>query len=295
MQTVSMMARYVPLNRIGAFTGVPASTAWRYDKDVLEAELPPPDFDNIRAILIDEKSVRRGHAYVTLVLNADTGELLHMEEGRKKASLESFFEKLTTIQKSSIEAVCIDRNGTYAAVINKCLPDAAIVYDKFHLIANLNEKVNDVRKAEYNKADAQMKGVMKGQRFNLMRNPENLLDKHVKPLNELLAMNESINIAYLLKDQFRFVWEYKYTAWARKYLEQWLDWAYESELQPVIQFARGVQRDMERIVSWCKYPITNGRIEGFNSIVSRIIFKCRGIRSLDYLWLKLRQESLLQM
>lgn len=292
MRYVSLLSRFVPLDCMEMLVGVPAATAWRYDKDVLEADLPEPCLDGIKAILVDEKSVRKGHNYVTLVLNAETGELLHMMEGKKKESLSAFFDKLNPAQKASIEAVCIDRNGAYAAAIEEGLPHAQIVYDKFHLMNSLNQAVNEVRKDEFREADNEMKGVIKGQRFNLLRHPENLEASHVQPLSTLLNMNETINIAYLLKDQFRFVWDYVTKGWARRYLKQWIEWAYESEIGPIVRFAKGVERDIERIISWCQFRITNGRIESFNSTVSKIIFKARGIRSLEYLYLKLRQESL---
>lgn len=293
MRYVSLLARYVPLDAMVSLVEVPAATAWRYDKDVLEADLPEPDLDDIKAILVDEKSVRRGHKYVTLVLNAETGELLHMVEAKKKGSLEAFFDKLSDEQKASIEAVCIDRNGAYAAAVKEGLPHAEIVYDKFHLLNSLGKAIDEVRKEEYRAATGEMKNVIKGQRFNLLRHPENLAPSGHLALQGLLEINEKINTAYLLKDQFRFVWNYQKRGWARRYLTQWIRWVRESEIEPLIRFAKGVERDMERIVSWCDHRITNGRIEGFNSTVSRLIFKARGIRSLDYLYLKLRQESLL--
>jgi transposase len=293
MRLVSQLARFVPFDAMAGLVGVPGATAWRYDMDVLEADLPEPCLDGIEAILVDEKSVRRGHNYVTLVLNAETGELLHMIEQKKKGSLEAFFDKLDGKQKASIKAVCMDRNGAYAAAVEEGLPDAEIVYDKFHLMANLGKALDEVRRDEYRTAEGEMKNVIKGQRFNLLRHPENLVPSGEIALGNLLEMNEKINVAYLLKDQFRFVWDYTKPGWARKYLEQWIAWVRESKVEALIRFANGVERDMERIVSWCKHRITNGRIEGFNSTVSRIIFKARGIRSLPYLYLKLRQESLL--
>jgi transposase len=293
MRFVSLLVRYVPLDAVVSLVAVPAATAWRYDMDVLKADLPEPDLDGIEAILVDEKSVRRGHNYVTLVLNAETGELLHMSEGKKKKSLEEFFDKLDDRQKSSIKAACIDRNGAYASVIEEQLPGAEIVYDKFHLLSNLGKAVDEVRRDEHRVADEEMKNVIKGQRFNLLRHPENLTPSGELKLHGLLEINEKINITYLLKDQFRFVWDYQKPGWARKYLKQWVAWVRESGVDAMIRFANGIERDIERIVSWCKHRITNGRIEGFNSTVSRIIFKARGIRSIDYLFLKLRQESLL--
>lgn len=295
MRFVSELARHVPFDMMPALVEVPAATAWRYDKEVLEADLPKPDFDGIQAILVDEKAVRRGHNYVTVVLNAETGELLFMTESKKKAALAAFFEQLNEQQKASIQAVCIDRNGAYAAAINEHLPHAAIVYDKFHLMANLNQALDEVRREEFKKADGEMKHIIKGQRFNLLRHPENLPHEGGKSLQGLLNINEKINKAYLLKDQFRFVWDYRSAGWAKRYLKQWIDWVYESEIAPLVRFAKGVERDMDRIVSWCKHRITNGRIESFNSKISQVIFKARGIRSLDYLFLKMRQESILRM
>ena len=98
------------------------------------ATLPAPKLDGIRAVLVDEKSIGKGHQYLTVVLNADTGEVLHLAEGKRKASLQGFFVKLTKKQKESIKAVGIDRAGAYKAVVEKGLPHAKIVYDKFHLL-----------------------------------------------------------------------------------------------------------------------------------------------------------------
>jgi len=294
MRYVSQLARFVPFDAMRALNEVPAATAWRYDKDVLEADLPEPDFDNLEALLIDEKAVRKGHGYVTLVLNARTGELLHLHEGKKKESLEAFFDKLTEEQKASIKAVCIDRNGAFRSVIKQKLPDAEIVFDKFHLLANLNGVIDEIRREEIRKAEGENKNVIKGQRYNLLRHPENLSPSGELALSALLNINENLSVAYVLKDQFRLVWTYQTAGWARRNLKQWIAWAKDSGIGPMVRFARGIQRDIEQIVSWCRFRITNALIEGFNSIISRVILKTRGIRSLDYLFLKLRQESLLQ-
>ena len=98
MRYVSLLSRHVPFEAMPMLIEVPKTTAYRYDLDVLKADLPEPDFDGIRAILIDGKAVHKGHGYVTCVPNADTGELLHLHEGKKKASLEAFFDKLTVAQ-----------------------------------------------------------------------------------------------------------------------------------------------------------------------------------------------------
>jgi len=115
-----------------------------YDKEVLQKDLPPPDLDDLRTLLIDEKAVRRGHNYVTIVLNGDTGELLYMAEGKKREVIDQFFAQLTVEQKNRVEAVGIDRSGAYQSSVEEHLPEAAIVYDRFHLMLNLNQAVDEV-------------------------------------------------------------------------------------------------------------------------------------------------------
>lgn len=269
------------------------ATAWRWDKDVLERTLPPPRLDGLRVLLIDEKSVGRGHSYVTLVLDADNGELLHMATGRKKEALEAFFAKLSEAQKASIEAVCMDRLGSYHAVVTEQLPRAAIVFDKFHIIANYKAQVTDeVRRAEARKAGAEQKELFKGQRFNLLRNPENQTPEQRASLKDLMALNENLATVYVLGDALRSLWTYSRPADAIRCLERWVNWAMDSAIPQLEKFAKGILRDAVEIVSFCLYPISNGAMEAFNNLVARILHRCCGIRNLEYLWLKLRQESL---
>jgi transposase len=175
MRRVSQMAKHVPVTAVAEMMSFGESTVRRYDMAVLKEDLPEPKLDGLRVLIIDEKSIRRGHGYLTLVLNGEMGELLQMAEGKKKASLESFFEKLTEEQKASIEAVCIDRAGSYQSVVGEQIPKAAIVYDHFHL--NLNTAVDEVRRQEWRKAKEEDKLFIKGNRFILLANEENLDDK----------------------------------------------------------------------------------------------------------------------
>jgi len=198
-------------DKVSEFVPISADTARRWDKQVLMATLSEPKLDGLRAILVDEKSIGKGHQYLTVVLNADTGEVLHLAEGKRKASLQGFFEKLTEEQKASIKAVGIDRAGVYKAVIEEELAHADIVYDKFHLIANYNAVIDKIRRGEWRAAGEQDKTFIKGQRYNLFRNPENLYPveyihatipwgepEQEASLKKLLAMNESLNKAYVL-------------------------------------------------------------------------------------------------
>lgn len=289
---VSRLCRFMPLSHIHDVVPVSAATAYRWDKAHLEKTLAPPCLDGLRVLLIDEKAVRKHYGFVTLVMNGETGELLHWAEGKKKESLEPFFEQLSDEQKRGIQAVAIDRNGAYYQVVRQQIPQAAVVYDKFHLLQNYHKVLDRIRNAEYRKASAEDQKVIKGQRFNLYRNPENLSPEQARDLQALLALNENLSTAYVLKDALKRLWTYRYPACALKYLAQWVGWARESAIPVLVQFAEGLWRDRQEIVAYCRHPITTGRLEGFNNTVSRFIHRACGVRDLNYFFLKMRQESL---
>ena len=290
---VSTLARHMPLSSVGELLGISESNVYRWDREVLEKNLPEPNLDELKYLLVDEKSVRRGHNYVTLVMNGENGELLYMAEGKKKKSLKGFFDLLNKAQKATVKAVAMDRAGSYYQVVREELPKADIVFDKFHLIANFNAVIDEVRRIEWHKASKEDKAFIKGQRFNLYRPWDTApTDKQKYSLAILLAMNENLQKVYVLKEALREVWNYRHIGYARRYLEQWLQWCDESALAPVLRFAKGLRKVTDEVVNYVRHGITTGPLEGFNNLVSRIIHRACGVRNIDYLFLKLRQLSL---
>ena len=292
MEFVSRLARHLPLTAVKEVVGIDDATAFRWDLAILKQNLPPPKLDDLRILLIDEKAVRKHHGYVTLVMNGVSGELLYMAEGKKKESLQGFFDPLNKAQKASIVAVGMDRAGAYHDVVQEQLPDAAIVFDKFHLIANYHAVIDEVRRSEGRQASAEQKDVIKGQRYNLFRNPANRTSAQRQSLMNLLHMNRNLATVYLLKDAFKKLWDYQRRGPAGKYLARWVRWAAVSGVEALRHFGRKLLKARNEILNFCKHRITTGPLEGFNNTVSRIIHRACGVRSLDYLFLKLRQESL---
>ncbi|MBW2647135.1 MAG: ISL3 family transposase [Deltaproteobacteria bacterium] len=290
-QYVSLLARFMPADKIPGIVPISADTARRWDKEVLMAQLPAPTLDDLQAILVDEKSIGRGHQYLTVVLNAQSGEVLHLAEGKRKKSFQTFFDKLTKKQKMSIKAVGMDRAGAYKAVVRKAIPHAQIVYDKYHLIANYNEVIDKIRRAEWRAAEEQDKTFIKGQRYNLFRNPENLKPEQEVSLKKLLAINENLNKAYVLKDALKVLWTYKYAKSAGKYLHKWIAWAMQTGIEVLQKFACALERERDGILAFCKHRITSAKIEAFNATIGRIVRRACGYRDLEYLYLKIRQEA----
>ncbi len=199
---------------------------------------------------------------------------------------------LSAEQRASIECVGIDRGGSYQASVKEYLPDADIVYDKFHIIANYNDVIDQIRRREWRQAEEEQKPFIKGQRFNLFMNVENLTPKRESSLKELLAMNEDLNQAYILKDMLKQLWTYKYKASASKFLDKWIGLAKETGISELERFAKGLNRARDGLLSYCQHQITSAKIEAFNGVIKRIVYKACGYNDLDYLYLKIRQESL---
>lgn len=294
MRLVSAWAAMATNSEVALMFEISDSTVRRYDKLVLKTDTPPPMLDGLTKLLIDEKSVRKGHGYVTVILNGENGELLHMAEGKKKASVESFFEQLTEEQRASIVAVGIDRAGAYQAAIETYLPDADIVYDRFHLVMNVNQAVDEVRRSQWRRASKQERSYLKGHRFLILSNQDKLDGRGREKLDELLKANESLATAYLLKEQFRALFTYRRQGWAQRALVNWCTMAQDSGLAPFQKLARGFLKQSARVCGFVKHGLTSGLIEGFNNLVSRMIHKACGIRDLDYLELKLRHHSVMR-
>lgn len=288
------LCRFTPLKRVQEIIPVSKATANRWDKKVLKQELPDPDYDDLKILLVDEKSIWSHHGYITIVLNGENGELLHMAKGKKKAAFTSFFDKLSEKQKTSIQAVAMDRGGAYKAAAEQEIPHADIVYDKFHIIKNyLSDVVDAVRRSVKRGAIGKMKDLIKGQRHNLYRNPENRSDSQKEDLQAVLDAYEELSCVNTLKEELRRLWDYTYGAWARRHLNKWIGWAREAEeIAPLHRFADSLEKSKEYILNFFNYRITNGPLEGFNNVVSRIIHRACGYSDMDYLFLKLRQESL---
>lgn len=266
-------------------------TIRRWDMKILQEDFGEVNLDNVWHLLIDEKSIGKRHRYETLVLDGETGELLYMNKGKGYDSVKPFFEQMTPEQRENIEIACMDRNASYSKAVKEFCPNAKINYDKFHIVKNLNEAVDQVRREETTKAVQENKPIIKGERYNLLRHRENLHSDQRQSLAELLSLNKSICAAYILKESFRQFWDYTYLKSASKFLARWTMQAVEGGLKPLVRFGQGLLRDKRELLNSLKYGYTNAAMERFNGTVARVIARGFGYRNMNYLFLKLRQQS----
>jgi transposase len=293
MLLAAAMAQYMPSDKVAEYFGVHDTSVRKWNKRILSDKLGEVNHDNLRLLMVDEKSIGKGHSYITLVLNGETGELLHLSEGKKKDSLKSFFDKLTDKQKSSIEAVCIDRSGAYSECIKECIPKAEIVYDKFHLVMNFNKVIDTVRRKQWNELRSNNRKTeadfIKGQRFNLLRNKENNTAEQQRKLDELLKINAPLSEAYILLDNFKYALSSKHSSLLYHKLIAWLLLAGQSCREEIVKFATNLSKVIRQVVNCARFGLNNGLMEGFNNKIARVIHRACGCKNLDYLFLNLRQ------
>lgn len=167
-------------------------------------------------------------------------------------------------------------------------PQAAIVFDKFHIMKHLGEALDQVRKAEYARLAERDRRFIKGQKYTLLSNRENLTVQGRQALKILLAANKRLNTAYLLKESFGQLWDYNSAAWARKFFENWrasLKW---QRLKPYEKFAAMIDRHWDGIAAYCKpeNKVALGFVEGLNNKIRVIQRRAYGLRDEEYLRLK---------
>ena len=272
-------AGMVAWNVVGQLFGFHWNTVRKAVKNLVDFGLENRDLQNVLYIGIDEISRKKGHVYHTQVYDLEKKRLIWTGAHRDKDSLRRFFEWWGTERTAAIEGVCCDMWQSYIDVIQEYCGKAVIVFDKFHIVRHLMEAVDKVRKMEA-KALAKIDNeILKGTRYIWLKNPWNLTDKQKLSLTELLKMNLRVVKAYLLKELFRKLWDYKRRGWAAKYLKRWFWWATHSRIKPLRDFAWMLRRHEEGILAYFDLRINNGLVEAMNNNAKAISHRARGYRT----------------
>ena len=281
MMTVSQVAQHLSLNW---------KTVKNIDKYFLERDYGQPDYQNLSILAVDEISIRKGHRYLTVVLDYLTGRVLFVGKDRKVKTLKRFFNQLSIGQRKRIDAVAMDMWDPFIKAVQDKLPNAKIVFDLFHIVANFSRVIDKVRNSEYRKASEQDKAVYKGAKYLLLKNRKNVRrQSHRQQLKELLALNEVINTVMILKEKLKHIWTYRSRTWAAKAIDYWCALARSLNHPSVTSFANMLERYRYGILNHCDYPIHTGKIEGVNNKIKVIKRKAYGFHDLRYFTLKIYQ------
>jgi transposase len=276
---LSSMSKLLAWEVVARMFNVHWNTVKAAVQQAVEYGLTHRQIGSVIYIGIDEISRRKGHVYVTNVYDLTEKRLLWSGEGREKETLVQFFKEHGKALRTTVKGVCCDMWEPYIDILEKELPDATLVFDKFHLISHLNRAVDEVRRQEAGELKKSNPDLLKRTRYIWLKNPENLTDKQRARLGYLEKLNLKINRAYLLKESFRELWSYQRTGWANRFLTKWFWWATHSRVKPMRDFAWLLRNHQEGVLNYFNMKITNGIVEGLNNKAKAISHRCYGFRT----------------
>jgi transposase len=214
---------------------------------------------------------------------------MHVGKGKGGAALRPFWRRLRA-SHAKIEAVATDMSVAYIDAVKTYLPDATLVFDRFHIIKLYNEKLSDLRRTLHRQlADTMQKDVLKGVRWLLLKRPENLDASRREPerLREALKLNEPLAIAYQLKDELNELWEQDDPETAQALLMDWIVYANSTGIRVLQQFAKTLRFHALGILAWYDHPISTGPLEGTNNKIKTMKRQAYGFRDPEFLMLKI--------
>lgn len=265
-------------------------TVKELDKQYMREQLARAGTPGPRAIGIDEISIRKGHTYRIVVSDLIRGRPIWFGGvDRSEASMAQFYDWLGEKKAKRIRLAVMDMWKPFRTVTNAKAPQAAILFDKFHVMRHLGKALDQVRKAEYARLSGKERRYIKGQKYTLLSRQENLSLEGKKALKALLAANRRLNTAYLLKESFGQLWGYEREGWARRFFDNWrasLKW---QRLKPYEKFAEMIERHWEGIAAYCQpeNKVSLGFVEGLNNKIRVIQRRSYGLRDEEYLRLKI--------
>lgn len=288
------LCRHMTISAVAKHFGLRWETVKNIDKAYLQDTLPsliPEELTNLKYLGVDEVARAKGHDYMTLVYDLGSGQLVWVHAGRTADTLSQFLKMLTEPTKRGILAVAMDMGPAYQKAVRDDLPNADIIFDRFHVMQNFCKAMDNQRRSEFRKADDAQKELITGSRYLLLKNSEKLNEAQQNKLQTLLHENKNINSLYILKEQLQTLWKNTTVSAMEATLETWCQLADETDMTYIKKFAKSLRRHKVGICNYAKYHLTTARIEAGNVGIGLIRKRARGIRDTEYFALKIRQLS----
>jgi transposase len=289
-ESVARLCQVLPIQHAAQWFALDWKTVKAIDKAYLERTLGPVDLAGVDQIVMDEFAIQKGHRYATVILEPGTKRVLWVGRGRSREEIRPFFEQLGPEGRPRLKAVAMDMNGAYQAEVAAQCPQAQIVYDQFHVVAKYGREVVDaVRTAEARRAQSRgERQVLKGTRWLLLRNGENLKRQDRVKLRELLAVNRRLATVYQLKDDLKSLWDYRLPNCAMQFWREWRSRAMHSAIKPLKRFTRQLAEKLHGLLAHCEFPLHTSLLEGINNKIKVIKRMAYGFRDDHYFFLKIR-------
>jgi len=248
-----------------------------------------PRLARLRHIAIDEIAVRKGHKYLTLVLDLASGAVVFVGDGKGADALAPFWRQLRR-SRAKIAAVATDMSAAYIGAVLENLQGVPLVFDHFHVVKLMNDKLTEIRRKLFNELSGPLqKKALKGSRWVLLKNPENLDDKRGERerLAEALSLNQPLALAYYMKEDLRQIWSQPDKKTAAKVLDDWIARAEASGMEPLMRMGATLATYRSGILAWYDHPISSGPMEGTNNKIKTMKRQAYGFRDMEFFKLRI--------
>lgn len=283
------LSRHMTIQDVARHLGVSWDVIKEIQKRYLKRRFSRPKLKKLKQIAIDEISIGKGGRYLTLVFDLKFGAVVFVGEGKGADALEPFWKRLNK-SKAKVKAVAMDMSPAYISAVTQHLPEAQIVFDHFHVVKMFNDKLSNFRRALYHKlAEEEHRDVLKGIRWLLLKNPENLdpNKNEQERLQEALNLNQPLSTVYYMKEDLRQIWDQSSKSGAETLLDDWIARARASGIQMLSRFANTLASHRSGILAYYDYPISTGPLEGTNNKIKTMKRQAYGYRDREFLKLKI--------
>jgi transposase len=264
--------------------------SWDAVKNITKSHLAKdygkPALRGVHYLGIDEVHLGKKTRYYTIVLDLEDGRILWAKPGRGKEALRGFWRRLRVAQ-AQIQAVATDMSAAYWSAVLEHLPDAALVFDKFHILKLMNERLDDLRREMVREAEGPLKLRIKGTRFLLLRNPQNLVREQIPKLDEALRLNEPLLLGWYMKEELRELWSQTSRDQMEAFLKDWCDKASQTGIGQILKMAKTLRTHASGILAYADHPITTGKLEGVNNKIKTLTKQAYGFHDENFFILKL--------
>jgi transposase len=283
------LSRHMTIQAVAQHLGCHWDTVKEIQREHLQRQYAKPPLKHLRYLAIDEISIGKRSRFLTVVLDLESGRVVFVGKGKGADALLPFWRRLKA-SHARIRAVAIDMSQAYIQAVEAHLPLAEIVFDHFHIVKLLNDKLSKLRRELYREAtDKLHQDVLKGTRWLLLKHSQNLDEQRDEKqrLQKALELNESLAVAYYLKEDLQQLWEQPHATAARNFATSWYMRAMGSGIRLIQQFARTLAGHLYGILNWFRHPISTGPLEGTNNKIKTMKRQAYGFRDEEFLQLKI--------
>ena len=278
--SMALIERGMPVNKAADLVKEYPQRLWNIFNYWIEIAYQEDDQSGVPQLGIDETSVRKGHDYLTVAADLETGRVIHVTLGKDQTTIERIKGHLSSkgVEPEQVTAACMDMFPSFIAGMLEQFPDTSITFDKFHVVKLLNEAMNEVRKAE-----AREHAILKGHKYTLLKGDNKLSTRQKQEREQLIELLPAIGKAYRLKTLFEDFWDFKDKEEGAAFLSFWSDLVEEEGVIPFYKFTATLKAHWSGIINYLESQIANGIMEGINSKIQLAKRRARGYRNIHNL------------